>query len=154
MAAKKKAKAKQRSKYNFDDTWTKRRLSGEDPDDPIDEPNVRKKFRWLAIRDKKICKGEFANACYPRHGSVLTYAEWKKIGLPGSRILTCSQAAKHCRCVLANPKATSDVTAPIQAEKAVARGRKRAEETAKRVYAGRSKSKPFKVTWFRPADGG
>lgn len=50
------------------------------------------KFMWTTVSDQKVCP-----SCYPRHGKIKTMTEWRRIGLPGSGALVCSE---ECRCNL------------------------------------------------------
>lgn len=74
-------------------------------------------FTWIAAL-VNTCKD-----CLPRHGSVNTYAEWERLGLPKSGWSVCRG---HCQCQLIPTEATAnrrELMAPIIRERRDARSR-------------------------------
>ena len=61
---------------------------------------------WITVEDDKVC-----GPCDARHGVQETYAEWERIGLPGSAVC---QGWTQCRCSLF-PIAPSDESQQAEA---------------------------------------
>src|SRR5687768_16743172 len=95
------------------------------------------KLRWVSVHDKNTCRGQYANACWPRHNKWATLEQWERRGLPGSPILNCCAAGPRCRCVLAAYGAAGDIVHPVNAAKALERGRKRGKAEAQRIFLRR-----------------
>ncbi len=90
---------------------------------------------WITMRDKKVCGRDDTNparSCYARHGLLKPYADWAKMGLPGSGVTYCRG---NCRCQLV-PESYLKSGAPLDAldaSDAIAAAQDRADKQHARI---------------------